>query len=98
MDTDDDFDLEDEFFLLLAQRELQRQEHCRRIQTGQSEQEYIRELLDSAHAERVYHVLGMQLDTFYALRDWLIANTDLKGDNITRRLEGTLAGRTQREG
>jgi hypothetical protein len=93
MDTDDDFDLEDEFFLLLAHGELQRQEHRQRIQTGQSGQEYIRELLDSAHAERVHHVLRMQLDTFYALRDWLVANTDLKGDYITRNLRIRGSGR-----
>jgi stringent starvation protein B len=32
----------------------------------------------------------MQLDTFYALRDWLVMNTDLKGDNIiyNRRIRG----------
>ena len=26
----------------------------------------------------------MQLDTFYALRDWLVTNTDLKGHNVTQ--------------
>jgi hypothetical protein len=32
----------------------------------------------------------MQLDTFYALRDWLLANTDLKGNNVTynQRIRG----------
>jgi hypothetical protein len=90
MDTDDDYDLEDECFLLLAYRELQ---HCQRIQTGQSGQEYIRELLDSAHPKRVHHVLRMQLDTFYTLRDWLVTNADLKGDNITQNLRVRGSGR-----
>jgi hypothetical protein len=32
----------------------------------------------------------MQLATFYSLRDWLLNNTDLRGDNITqnRRIRG----------
>lgn len=80
----DDFD--ELFFLLAYRRRQQRQ----RIYTGQSGQDYVQELLDSAHPERVYHVLRMQLNTFYALRDWLVINTDLKGDNITqnRRIRG----------
>jgi hypothetical protein len=52
--------------------------------------EYIKELLDSAHPERVHHILRMQLATFYSLRDWLYTNTDLKGDNIvhSQRIRG----------
>jgi hypothetical protein len=72
----DDFD---EMFLLLA---YERRQQYRRIRTGQPGQEYIKELLDSAHPERISHVLRMQLDTFYALRDWLVANTDLSGTSI----------------
>jgi len=32
----------------------------------------------------------MQLDTFYTLRDWLLANTDLKSNNVTynQRIRG----------
>ena len=52
------------------------------MRTGQSGHEYIKELLDLAHPERVHHILRIQLATFYALRDWLHTNTDLKGDNI----------------
>ena len=35
-------------------------------------------------------MLRMQLDTFYALRDWLLANTDLKSDNVAynQRIRG----------
>jgi hypothetical protein len=72
----DDFD---ETLILLAYQRLQERQ---RIHTGQSGQDYIKELLDSAHPERILHVLRMQLDTFYALRDWLVMNTDLKGDSI----------------
>jgi hypothetical protein len=72
----DDFD---KMFLLLAYE--RRQQH-RRIRTGQPGQEYIKELLDSAYPERISYVLRMQLDTFYALRDWLVANTDLSGTSI----------------
>ncbi|KAK9350257.1 hypothetical protein V1523DRAFT_98017 [Lipomyces doorenjongii] len=78
--------LEDLLFILAYSRHKKR----RRIQTGQPGQDYIKELLDSAHPERVHHVLRMQLATFYTLRDWLLANTDLKGDSIihNRRRRG----------
>jgi hypothetical protein len=60
------------------------------IQTGQPGQEYVKELLGSAHPERIRQVLRMQLPTFYALRDWLLDNTSLRGDNIelNRRVRG----------
>jgi hypothetical protein len=82
----DDFD--DEIFFLLAYRELQQHQP---VYTGQSGHDYIQELLDSAHPERVHHILRMKLDTFYALRDWLATNTDLKGYNITQnqRIRGS---------
>jgi hypothetical protein len=40
---------------------------------------YVDELLNSDHPERIHQVLHMQLDTFCALRDWLLSNTHLKG-------------------
>ena len=40
--------------------------------------EYINELLNSNHPDRIQSVLRMQLNTFYTLRDWLLANTYLK--------------------
>jgi hypothetical protein len=75
-----DLDQIDDILLLLAARE---QQQKRRVQTGQPGQEYIRELLDSGHPARIFHVLRMQLATFYTLRDWLAINTDLKGSNVT---------------
>jgi hypothetical protein len=74
-----DLDDLDNILLLVAHRRLQ---GVQRMRTGQSGHEYIKELLDSAHPERIHHILRMQLATFYALRDWLHTNTDLKGDNI----------------
>ena len=82
-----DLDDLDNILLLVAYRRLQ---GVHRMRTGQSGHEYIKELLDSAHPERIHHILRMQLATFYALRDWLHANTDLKGDNIihNQRIRG----------
>ena len=40
--------------------------------------EYVNELLNSKYQERIQKVLGIQLNTFYALQDWLLANTQLK--------------------
>ncbi len=74
-----DLDQIDDILLLLAARE---QQQKRRVQTGQPGQEYIRELLDSGHPARIFHLLRMQLATFYTLRDWLAINTDLKGSNV----------------
>ena len=81
----DDFD---ELLLLLA---YERSQQGQRIYTGQSGYDYINELLDSAHPERVYHILRMQLDTFYTLRAWLVINADLKGHSITQnqRIRGS---------
>ena len=39
---------------------------------------YVNELLNSNHPNHIQAVLRMQLNTFYALRDWLLANTQLK--------------------
>ena len=82
-----DLDDLDNILLLEAYRRLQ---GVQRMRTGQSGHEYIKELLDSAHPERIHHILRMQLATFYALRDWLHTNTDLKGDNIiyNQRIRG----------
>jgi hypothetical protein len=43
---------------------------------------YVRELLNSNHPEHIQAVLHMQLNTFYTLQDWLLANTDLKDSKI----------------
>ena len=72
--------VDDIIFSLLASS---KQPQKRRVQTGQPADEYIKELLDSGHPERILNVLRMQLATFNALCDWLAINTDLKGSRIT---------------
>jgi hypothetical protein len=57
-------------------------EQPRRMRTDQSGQDYIQELLDSGHPERVYQVLRLQQATLYALRDWLRSNAELKDGQI----------------
>jgi hypothetical protein len=71
-----------ELLLLLVSR--RRQQEGQRMRTGYPGYEYVKELLSSAHPERVFQVLRMQLATFYSLRDWLLENTDLRGDDITQ--------------
>ena len=39
---------------------------------------YVNELLTTAHPQRCWDVLRMTIETFFALRDWLLANTSLK--------------------
>jgi hypothetical protein len=50
---------------------------------------YVKELLNSNHPKRIQAVLRMQLNTFYALRDWLLTNTNLK-DSKTITVEEKL--------
>ena len=82
-----DLDDLDNILLLGAYRRLQ---GVQRMRTGQSGHEYIKELLDSAHPERIHYILRIQLAIFYTLRDWLYTNIDLKGDNIihNQRIRG----------
>ena len=84
MDIDD---IEDLLLLLLASQSPQ---VGQRVRTGQSGHDYVKELLESGHPERVFQMLRMRLATFYRLRDWLLENTDLRGDDITqnRRIRG----------
>jgi hypothetical protein len=84
MDIDD---IKELLLLLLASQSLQ---GGQRVRTGQSGHEYVKELLESAHPERVFQILRMRLPTFYRLRDWLLENTDLRGDDIKRnqRIQG----------
>jgi len=82
-----DFEDIDELVLLrLASEEVQEDQY---IRTGLLSREYIKELLGSNHPERVFQVLRIQLATFYSLRDWLLNNTSLEGDNIINdRIKG----------
>jgi hypothetical protein len=81
----DDFN---EILLLLA---YERRQQGQRTYTGQLGHDYIKKLLESAYPKRVHHILRMQLDTFYALWDWSVINTDIKGHNITlnQRIRGS---------
>ena len=72
-------DIDELLLILLASDRVQEGQY---IRTGQSGHKYIQELLGSAYLERVFQVLRIQLATFYSLRDWLLNNTDLRGDNI----------------
>jgi hypothetical protein len=65
--------------LELAREELQEGQS---LLTGQPGHEYVKELLQSAHPQRVFQVLRMQLPTFYSLRDWLLQNISIRGDSI----------------
>lgn len=44
---------------------------------------YVNELLASAHVQRCKEVLRMRIETFFTLRDWLLANTSLKSSRKT---------------
>jgi hypothetical protein len=39
---------------------------------------YVNELLTTAHPQRCWDVSRMTIETFFTLRDWLLANTSLK--------------------
>jgi hypothetical protein len=79
------------FLLLLDSSDEEQPKRC--VQTGQSGDEYIKELLDSSHPERILNVLRMQLATFDTLCDWLAINTDIKGSRITSSQRGRGLGK-----
>jgi hypothetical protein len=53
----------------------QNTESTRSVST--SSNRYINELLTTAHPQRCWNVLRMTIETFFALRDWLLTNTSL---------------------
>jgi hypothetical protein len=79
-----DINLDDDLFddamyyaiLTIVQDKAQDRQQCWRSAMPGSE--YVDELLNSSHPNRIRQVLRMQLDTFYALQDWLLANTHLR--------------------
>ena len=80
-----DLDIEDIIITKLLARELNSRASNTppiRMRTGQSGQDYIKELLSSAHPARIRQVLRMKLATFNAWRDWLLMNTNLSGQSI----------------
>jgi len=91
MDVDIDILIENAVFCIVAktiQKEADLveavQDKKRRWKNALPGGEYANELLNSDHPNRIHAVLRMQLDTFYALRDWLLINTRLKTSrNVT---------------
>jgi hypothetical protein len=53
-------------------------QNTERIRPFSSNNLYVNELLSRAHPQRSWDVLHMTIVTFFALRDWLLANTSLK--------------------
>ena len=80
MDTNSDDDLFDDaiYFAILSTVQGEAQDRQRCWQTAMPGSHYVDELLNSGHPNRIQQVLRMRLDIFYALRDWLLANTHLK--------------------
>jgi hypothetical protein len=85
MDIDIDIPIENTVFcvvLATIQKEADLaeavQDRKQRWKNAMPGSEYADELLNSDHSNRIQAVLRMQLDTFYALRDWLLINTSLK--------------------
>jgi hypothetical protein len=82
MDIDIDIPIENTVFcvvLATIQKEAEAvQDRKQRWMNAMPGSEYADELLNSDHSNRIQAVLRMQLDTFYALRDWLLINTSLK--------------------
>ena len=60
------------------------QDKKRRWKNALTGGDYVDELLNSDHPDCIQAVLRMQLDTFCALRDWLLGNTHFKTSrNVT---------------
>jgi hypothetical protein len=84
MDVDIDILIEDTVFCIVLAT-IQKEADAEAVQgrknrwdTALPGYEYVNELLNSNHFDRIQSVLRMQLNTFYTLRDWLLANTHLK--------------------
>lgn len=56
--------------------------------TGLAGKLYMEKLLNCQHQKRVYEFLRMQLPSFYALRDWCLANTTLKSSRSRQSTRG----------
>ena len=61
--------VDDIIFLLLLDSSDDEPQPKRRVRTGQLGDEYLKELLDSGHPERILNVLCIQLATFNTLYD-----------------------------
>jgi hypothetical protein len=96
MDVDIDNLIEDTVFcvvLATIQKEADLvevvQRKKKRWDTALPGEKYVKKLLNSNHPKRIQAALRMKLNTFYALRDWLLANTNLK-DSKTITVEEKL--------
>ena len=75
-----DLDIEDAIIAELLAREVNsKPQITERIWTGQAGQQYVEDLLDISRPARIRRVLHMEIETFYALRDWLMMHTSLTG-------------------
>ena len=78
MNDDSEDDFESTIALVIAGA-VQATQNSERIRTSPlSGKMYVEELLTSGHPRRCFEVLRMSLETFFALRDWLVLHTSLK--------------------
>jgi len=82
-DESSDEYIEEEVIPFVVSAIAQASQNAERIRPFSSN--YVEELLTTAHPQRVWEVLRMQIETFFALCDWLIANTSLRS---SRKKEG----------
>jgi hypothetical protein len=75
-DSDDEFI--EQIIPFIITTAVQASQNTERIRPFSSNNLYVNELLTTAHPQRCWDVLRMTIETFYALRDWLLANTSLK--------------------
>lgn len=75
---DETFELAILNILLELEDDFMRPERQMRFPNAQQGQQYVEELLNSNHPDRVRAVLRMSKETFYSLRDWLLVHTYLK--------------------
>jgi hypothetical protein len=78
-DSDDEF-IEEivPFIIITAVQASQNTQPIRPFSSNKNNNQYVNELLTTAHPQRCWDVLRMTIETFFTLRDWLLANTSLK--------------------
>jgi hypothetical protein len=79
MDDDSETDTELALALAIAGAAQATQSHTLMRTTPLSGKAYIEELITSANPQRCFEVLRMSLETFFALRDWLLLHSCLRG-------------------
>jgi hypothetical protein len=83
-DSDDEFI--EEIIPFIVTTAVQASQHIEPIRPFSSNNNlYVTELLTTAHPQRCWDVLRMTIETFFKLRDWLLANTLL---NNSRKSTG----------